>query len=114
MPKTNAQKLASRKYRANNYETISFEVRKGIRDEYKAAAEKSDLSLAAFFKAAAEEFIERHGGEVIAHPVSSKEEQTLTAADKRLVEEFNQLPDDIRSTVRKLIQQINSCQNASN
>lgn len=104
MPKTNAQKLASRKYRANNYETISFEVRKGIRDEYKAAAEKSDLSLAGFFKAAAEEFIERHGSSL---PASSKEEQTLTAADKRLVEEFNQLPDDIKPTVRKLIQQIN-------
>ena len=113
MPKTNAQKMASRKYRSNNYETVSFEVRKGIRDEYKEAAAELGISLAGFFKAAAEQFIERHGGEVIARPVSSKED-SLSKDERKLVEEFNQLPDELKPTVRKLIQQISSFQNAPN
>lgn len=111
MAVSQARKIAVRKYREKTYDTIGFDVKKGKRDEYKAAAAELGISLAGFLTAAAEEFIERHGGEVVARPLPSKEER-LSSADKRLVEEFNQLPDDIKPTVRKLIQQINSCQNA--
>ena len=107
MAVSNAQRLAKAKYQHEKRALVASEVSKEKRDEYKAAAVKLGLSLSMLIQNGVEEFIERHGGEVIARPVSSKEEQTLTAADKRLVEEFNQLPDEVKSTVRKLIQQIN-------
>lgn len=94
-------------YKNLYYDRLAIWVKKGVRDEYKQAAAELGISLAGLVQNGVEEFIERHGGEVIARPASLKEEQTLTAADKRLVEEFNQLPDEVKSTVRKLIQQIN-------
>ena len=93
-------------YKNLYYDRLAIWVKKGVRDEYKQAAAELGISLAGLVQNGVEEFIERHGGEVIARPSSSKEER-LSSADKRLVEEFNQLPDEVKSTVRKLIQQIN-------
>lgn len=106
MAVSNAQRLAKAKYQHEKRALVASEVSKEKRDEYKAAAVKLGLSLSMLIQNGVEEFIERHGGEVVARSVPSKEER-LSSADKRLVEEFNQLPDDIKPTVRKLIQQIN-------
>ena len=51
-----AQLKAVKKYRAANYETISFEVKRGCREEFKAKAAALGLTLAGFFKAAAEAY----------------------------------------------------------
>ncbi len=47
------------KYMKDNLEEIRFRVKKGEKDRYKIAAEKTGLSLAKFFLTAADEKIER-------------------------------------------------------
>ncbi len=46
-------------YMKDNLEEIRFRVKKGEKDKYKEAAEKSGLSMAKFFTVAANEKIER-------------------------------------------------------
>lgn len=65
---TQAQNKATQKYIRENLEEIKFRVKKGKKERYKAAAEKSGLgSMAQFFVTAANEKIERDG-------LSNKEE----------------------------------------
>lgn len=55
-----AQNKATQKYIKENLEEIKFRVRKGEKDKYRVAAEKSGLgSMAQFFITAADEKIER-------------------------------------------------------
>lgn len=57
-----AQNKATQKYIKENLEEIKFRVRKGEKDKYRVAAEKSGLkSMAQFFITAADEKIERDG-----------------------------------------------------
>lgn len=56
---TEAQNRATQKYIKDNLEEIRFRVKKGEKDRYKIAAEKTGLSLAKFFLTAADEKIER-------------------------------------------------------
>lgn len=55
---SDAQKRAVAKYKAQNYEQIKIDVKKGTRDEWKAAAEKAGKSLAQFIVDAVEHEIE--------------------------------------------------------
>lgn len=110
MAVSQAQKLASRKYRRNNYETVSFEVRKGIRDEYKQAAEKLGLSLAEFFKQAAESYGANHANEEFKPAPDKLSPDKLSPAERQLLDEFNALPDDVKKSFAKLIRQFNQNQ----
>lgn len=56
---TEAQNRATQKYIKDNLEEIRFRVKKGEKDRYKIAAEKTGLSLAKFFLTAADEKIVR-------------------------------------------------------
>lgn len=105
MAVSNAQKLAKAKYQHEKRALIASEVSKEKCDEYKAAAAELGLSLSMLVRFGVEEFIERHGGEVVARPVSSKED-SLSKDERKLVEDFNQLPDEFKPTVRKLINQL--------
>ncbi len=110
MATSKAQKLAVRKYRANNYETVSFEVRKGKRAEYKQVAESLNLSLAEFFKRAAESY----GNGATCPPIGgncpAQTQPTLSADQKKLVDEFSKLPVDAQKHFIKAFQAINNIQ----
>lgn len=54
-----AQMRAVAKYNKANYDEIKIRVRKGYKDEWKAAAEKSGKSLAQLIVDAVTEYIER-------------------------------------------------------
>ncbi len=56
---TEAQNRATQKYIRENLEEIKFRVRKGEKDRYKAAAEKTEMSMAKFFLTAADEKMSR-------------------------------------------------------
>lgn len=47
-------------YNKNTYDNLHLRVKKGIRDEYKQAANRLGLSLAALVTSAVDEYIERH------------------------------------------------------
>ena len=105
MAVSQAQKMAVRKYRRNNYETVSFEVRKGIREEYKQAATRAGLSLAEFFKQAAESYIANHAGEEF--KTTQDTQPRLSASEKELLEVFNRLPDDAQKGFIKGFKAVN-------
>ncbi len=54
-----AQMRAVAKYNKANYDEIKIRVRKGYKDDWKSAAEKSDKSLAQLIVDAVTEYIER-------------------------------------------------------
>lgn len=66
-----AQKLAAKKYRVGNIDVVSFDVKKGKRDEYKAAAAAMGLGQMEMIRRAIDEYIANHGGEGVA-PVKAR------------------------------------------
>lgn len=48
MAVSKAQRMATNKYNDNNYDRLAIRIKKGLRDKYKAEAEKRSLSLAEF------------------------------------------------------------------
>lgn len=56
---TEKSKEYTMQYMKENLEEIRFRVKKGDKDKYREAAEKSGLSMAKFFLSAADEKIER-------------------------------------------------------
>ena len=59
MATSEAQMRAVAKYNKANYDEIKIRVRKGCKDEWKVAAEKSGKSLAQLIVDAVTEYIER-------------------------------------------------------
>lgn len=57
---SDSKRRANEKYTARNYEQIAFRVRKGIRAEWKCAAEKRGLSLAGLIVTAVTEYLQAH------------------------------------------------------
>lgn len=57
MPISEAQRRAVAKYNKANYDEIKIRVRKGYKDDWKAAAEKSGKSLAQLIVDAVTEYI---------------------------------------------------------
>lgn len=108
MSRTEGEKISRQKYESKAYDQILLKVRKGKRAEYKAAADEFGLGQMEMIRLAVEEFIERHGGETVPRPPKP---DPLPAADKRLVEEFNQLPVEVKGTIRRLIEQVIALQN---
>ena len=103
---TATQILANANYRAKAYDVISTSVKKGKRDEYNAAAKELKISLAQLIQNGVEEYIARHIGENFT-PDTLNAEQKLTTEQKRLVEEFSQLPVDAQKGFMKVFKSIN-------
>ena len=101
MAKSTAQKMANRRYRDKVYDQITIEVPKGKREEYKTAAEDLQLTFKALIQNGIEEYIQNHAGEV---PLPKPE--SISAADKRLIETFGKCPEHVKPTLKKLIEQL--------
>ena len=59
MAKSQAQKLAQKKYR-ESVEQIAIEVKKGVRGEWRQAAESRGMSLTGMIKNGVDEYIQNH------------------------------------------------------
>lgn len=111
MVTSKAQLMAVKKYRSEKRDQISFDVPKGKRDEFKQLANLLGMSLQGLFVNAVEAYGRNHGSEN-ALSISSEESERFSPADRKLVEEFNQLPVDTQKAVVKLIQTINATKRA--
>ncbi|MBR4384378.1 MAG: hypothetical protein IKP64_12580 [Selenomonadaceae bacterium] len=115
MAVSKAQQLAKDKYRTEKRDQINAEVPKGKRDEYKQAAARFGISLAQLIQNGVEEFIQNHAGEdfseanqLTAAGASTVEKpgETLSREEKKLLEEFRQMPVNSQKHVRGLIRAI--------
>ena len=106
MAVSTAQKLAKAKYQHEKRTLIATDVSKEKGEFYRATAMELGISLSKLVQISVEEFIQNHAGENFSL-VAQNQEQKLSAADKKLIEEFNQLPADTQKALIKLIQSIN-------
>ena len=60
MTVSQAQLKANSKYRAKAYDSLTIQLKKGTREDYKKAAIERGLSLAALFRLAVDEYIQNH------------------------------------------------------
>lgn len=117
MTVSKAQSLASQRYRKKTYEQIFFDVKKGIKAEYKAAAAELGMSLAGLLTTAAEEFIQRHGGEVNFPAQTTQPAQVtqpaeqISATQRRLLDAVDQLPTDAQKSLLKFLQSLSKAEN---
>ena len=105
MAVSNAQKIATKKYREKTYDTIGFDVKKGKRDEYKQFATQKGLSLAGMLTNAAEEYIRNHAGENVLDKQQDK--KSLSPADEKLLAEFSKLPVDAQKSLMQFLRTLN-------
>ena len=103
MATSQSQKIAVQKYRAKTYDTIGFDVPKGKREEFKQKAASLGISLAKFLFLSAESYGAKHAGEV----VTVKPENQLSAEERKLIDEFNQLPTDAQKHLLKFVKAVN-------
>ena len=106
-----AQKLAKAKYQQEKRTLIATEVSKEKGEFYRTTATEFGISLSKLVQNGVEEFIQNHAGENLSL-VAQNLEPKLSAADKKLVEEFNQLPVDTQKVIAKLIATINATKRA--
>ena len=98
-------KTRNQTYKEINYDRLAIWVKKGARDEYKAGATELGISLAALVQRGVEEYISNHaGGKFVPTPTPAAE--TLTADEKRLLAAFAKCPDNMRPTLKKLVEQV--------
>ncbi|MBR4152752.1 MAG: hypothetical protein IKT98_07305 [Selenomonadaceae bacterium] len=105
--------MSTAEYKKATYDRIGLVVRKGKRKEYQQAADDFGLSLSELIKIAIEKFIaeqsyESFTSQTIKTPFTPKSEQKLTEEQKRLVEEFSNLPVDTQKAFMKVFTSINN------
>lgn len=105
MTVSQAQILATKKYRAKTYDTIGFDVPKGKRDAYKRIAAEMGMSLAAFLTKAADSYAVNYAaaGEKIPPSVPTSENK-LSADDRRLIDSAGKLTPDARRALVKFLE----------
>ena len=101
-----AQQLAKDKYRKEKRDQMTVEIPKGKREVYKQIAADLGISLALLVQFSVEDYGRNHGSEN-ALSIGAEESERFSAADRKLVEEFNQLPADTQKAITKLIATIN-------
>lgn len=101
---SNKKSVYDQEYKKANYDNILVRIKKGKREEYTQAAAELGLGQAEMIRLAIEEYIANHGGEI---PASTSKPESISVADKRLVEEFNQLPVDAQKSLMKFLKVIN-------
>lgn len=104
MSRTEGQKISRQKYESKAYDQILIKVRKGKREEYKDAAKRLGLGQMELFRAAVEEYIRNHAGD-IAVP-AARQVETISAEERRLIKSFASLPDNVKPTIKKLVEQL--------
>lgn len=97
-----AQKLATKKYRAGNIDVVSFDVKKGKRDEYKAAAAAMGVGQMEMIRRAIDEYIANHGGEGVPNVATVK--PALTAEQRKILDAVDSLPESSRKALLKFLQ----------
>ena len=80
---------------------LAVEILKGKRDVYKQAAAELGLSLSMLVQTSVEEFIRNHAGEEF---IPNREDEKLSAEERRLIVAFDSLPKDTRTIVLKLVE----------
>lgn len=90
-------------YKNVNYDRLAIWVKKGSRDSYKQSAAKFGLSLAMLVQHGVEEYITNHSGESFTKP---EKPESLSAADKKLVENFNALSPKSQKALREIISEL--------
>lgn len=100
-----AQKLATKKYRAGNIDVVSFDVKKGKRDEYKAAAAAMGLGQMEMIRRAIEEYIANHGEGVptVAPVKPAFIAPQLSSEQRKILDTIESLPPDARRALMKFL-----------
>ena len=96
-------KTTNQAYKDVNYDRLAILVRKGKRDEYKAAAAGYGLGYAEMIRLAIEEYISNHGGEVVAE---KPEPEKLSPEQRRLIDASSKLPESTRKIISKLVEDL--------
>lgn len=105
MARTEGEKISRYKYESKAYDQILLKVKKGKREEYKTAAAERGLGQMEMIRAAIEEYISNHAGAVPATTPTPAAE-TLTADEKQLLAAFAKCPENMRPTLKKLVEQV--------
>ena len=92
----------NQEYKNANYDRLAIWIKKGCREDYKQSAAELGISLAMLVQCGVEEYIKNHGGEV-----APEKPESISAADKKLIDEFNQLPVDARKHFLQAFKAIN-------
>lgn len=106
MTVSNTKRIGIKKYQQEKCDRITADIPKGKRDAYKMIAAEKGLSLSQLIQNSVESFAGLHGGELPAS-VSTSTRESISAADKRLVDEFNQLPVEAQKHFLKAFRAIN-------
>lgn len=108
MAVSESQRLAVIKYRQEKRDQIAVDVPKGKREEYKLKAAKLGLSLSMLIQhgveSYGEEFIANHSTESFTKP---EKPESLSADERRMLVEFNQLPSDAQKHLLKFVKAVN-------
>lgn len=115
MTVSRAQSLASQRYRKKTYEQIFFDVKKGIKAEYKAAATELGYGYAEMIRLAIEEFIQHHTGENFhVQTITTQPTEKISPTQRRLLDAVEKLPADAQKSLLKFIESLNKANAAEN
>ena len=118
MAVSRAKRISIAAYQQEKCDRLIADVPKGKREVYKRIAAELNLSLASLIQVGVEEYARAHAGEdwtanqLTATSMSTDEKpgETLSREEKKLLEDFRQMPANLQKHVRGLIQAINDAQ----
>lgn len=119
MAVSRAKRISIAAYQQEKCDRLTADVPKGKREVYKRIAAELNLSLASLIQVGVEEYARTHAGEdfseanqLTATSTSAVEKpgETLSREEKKLLEDFRQMPANLQKHVRGLIQAINDAQ----
>ena len=96
------KRISIRKYQSEKCDRITLDVPKGKREAYKLVAAELDMSLAQLVQNSVEGYAANHAGAV---PTPTPAE-ILTADEKQLLAAYAKCPENMRSTLKKLVEQV--------
>lgn len=115
MPKSDSQRIAQQKYNEANYDRLAILIRKGKREEYKAAATELGYGYAEMIRLAIEEFIQRHAGENFhVQTITAQPTEKISPTQRRLLDAVEKLPADAQKSLLKFIESLNKANAAEN
>ena len=105
--------MSTAEYRKEKYDNVSFKIPKGKREEYKQAADDFGIAQSEMFRLAVDTFIAEKSLQDL--PVRAvmlarqpvKPENQLSAEERKLIDEFNQLPTDAQKYLLKFVKAVN-------
>lgn len=101
MAVSNAQKLAKMKYQQEKRTVIAADVSKAKGEEYRAKAARLGVTVSRLIQLS----VEAYGEEGMTfEPLLRQAAENISAADRRLVEAVNALPESTRKIIVKLVE----------